>query len=904
MTYPSLDQDVSDGQDTNTGNDDIWTPNAIALAECLIAGTVLDLTDMGGSVSAAAIRELLRGHHPLPWAHLKPDPRGIHLSGATISGRLDLMNLQSTVGLVLENCTIAEGVSAEDAALFELHILGGTVSCQEGPALSADGLTVTRSLTLSAQCSGKGPEGAVRLSGAKIGGSCAIAGKITCTSGPALSAARITIAGNLQLSATIIGAGEGGAVRALGARIGGQFSLEGEVSNISGPALAADNIETVGRMGLSGILTGAGRKGSVRLHSAQIGGQLTIDGNITNTDGPAITSDGLSTGGDMRLSASTAGAGQAGVVRLAGAKLGGQLTIDGAVTNSDGPALVADYLTVGESMQLKAEIVGSDQGGAVRLHTAHIASSLVVSGAITCTGGPALLADNFVTGGNLRLAMSATATSISGAIRLHTAQIGGQLTIDGSITNSDGPALVADGLVTKSDMRISGATSGCGFDGTIRLLGGEIGGQLTIDGPIYNIYGPALIADGLGTASDMAFSSVASGAGMDGTVRLLGARIGGQLAIAGTLTGNQGSALIADRLRTTSDLFLHATAIGTGDDGAVRLPGAEIGGQADIGGEIINADGPALMADNLSTMSNLFLSSKFSGAGKYGSVRLFGARLGGLLEISSRIIHSGPGVALDLSDATVARTAYLNPYRWKATESQYIVDVAGLTYNTLATTAGPGGTRDQWLEILRKSTPQYEAQPYQQFAKYYRELGHDEDVRCILIAQRDDQRARGNLLRKARMWAWITKKLLGYGYRSSRSLVALLLVIVAAGVTLGLNTGGMALRDAVTRPCTTLDRVAVGIDAVIPLITLPVSITCIPTPTSARAVGTQPTAVTTVPAGGVPSSVVLVVPASTATETSPSAGTWATISITIAQILGWTFATLFIAGFTRIIRKN
>ena len=79
----------------------------------------------------------------------------------------------------------------------------------------------------------------------------------------------------------------------------------------------------------------------------------------------------------------------------------------------------------------------------------------------------------------------------------------------------------------------------------------------------------------------------ATGAGEHGAVRLLGAHIGGQLDCDGaSLRNDSGPALIADGLQVGQGMFLRGgfTATGAGDDGAVRLVGAHIGGQLDCTG--------------------------------------------------------------------------------------------------------------------------------------------------------------------------------------------------------------------------------------------------------------------------------------------------------------------------------
>ena len=106
----------------------------------------------------------------------------------------------------------------------------------------------------------------------------------------------------------------------------------------------------------------------------------------------------------------------------------------------------------------------------------------------------------------------------------------------------------------------------------------------------------------------------ATGAGEDGAVHLLGAHIGGQLDCTGaTLSNDSGPALNADGLQVGQDMYLTGgfTATGAGEDGAVRLLGAHIGGQLDCtGASLGNDSGPALAADGLQVDQEMFLTRR------------------------------------------------------------------------------------------------------------------------------------------------------------------------------------------------------------------------------------------------------------------------------------------------------
>lgn len=104
---------------------------------------------------------------------------------------------------------------------------------------------------------------------------------------------------------------------------------------------------------------------------------------------------------------------------------------------------------------------------------------------------------------------------------------------------------------------------------------------------IVNNAGPAFTADGLRTDDNLYLrNATIRGAGELGAVRLPGAHIGGRLHLDGlSVTNDTGTALHADSLHTAYDLFLRgATVRGSAKNGALRLDGAHIGGQADLTG--------------------------------------------------------------------------------------------------------------------------------------------------------------------------------------------------------------------------------------------------------------------------------------------------------------------------------
>jgi hypothetical protein len=107
----------------------------------------------------------------------------------------------------------------------------------------------------------------------------------------------------------------------------------------------------------------------------------------------------------------------------------------------------------------------------------------------------------------------------------------------------------------------------------------------------------------------------------------------------------------------------------------------------------------------------------------------------------------------------------------------------------------------------------------------------------------------------------------GYGYQPWRALgwlTGVVLVAVLLAVVLG-TAGGLARTAPASGPCSVVQAVGVGLDLSIPLIK-----------TGAR---------------------------ETCAMTGTAAGQSLTVAGWVLQLLGWAFATLFVAGFTGAVRR-
>jgi len=174
--------------------------------------------------------------------------------------------------------------------------------------------------------------------------------------------------------------------------------------------------------------------------------------------------------------------------------------------------------------------------------------------------------------------------------------------------------------------------------GAVDLAGAHVAGQLGCTGAdLRNDSGPALNAISLQVDQTLYLNGgfTAIGSGLIGTVDLFGAHIGGSLYGEGAaLRNDRGPALNAESMQVGQNIYLTGgfTATGQGVHGAVRLPGAHIGGSLyGEGAALHNQLGPALYAPGVQVGLNMYLTVKFTATGgaAFEVVDLTGAQVGG-----------------------------------------------------------------------------------------------------------------------------------------------------------------------------------------------------------------------------------------------------------------------------------
>ncbi|WP_433076628.1 hypothetical protein ACQP1P_32390 [Dactylosporangium sp. CA-052675] len=221
------------------------------------------------------------------------DANGMHVDGETLFGSSFAATSGCNDGTVqLINARIDKQLTCRE----------GLVENLVGPAIHADGLHIDGNFLLRGRFNVRSacPSGGIRLLGAFVGGQLDCPGaQVSNTSGPAIHAEGIRVEGDVYLNQgfAATGATHYGAVRLLGADIGGHLMCDGAtLTNASGPALDG-NLMRIGRdVYLSGgfAATGSDEFGAIVLRGARIGGRVFFGtGRIHNTAGAAFDGTGM-----------------------------------------------------------------------------------------------------------------------------------------------------------------------------------------------------------------------------------------------------------------------------------------------------------------------------------------------------------------------------------------------------------------------------------------------------------------------------------------------------------------------------------------------------------------------------------------------------------------------------------
>jgi hypothetical protein len=287
-----------------------WGPDRVVRAEVIVALLLGSCDAESGQVAA------------------------VRLSGARITGTLNLGHAEVPVPLALTGCSFDEQPHLYWARMQSVHLL----KCQM-PGLVASGMRVDGHLWLDRSRIA----GGVWLDNAHIAGILNLSGvQLSNPGGEALLADRLTVDANVYCDRGFTADGE---VRLPGARVGGQLILRGaRLSNQKGDALSASRLTVAANMFCDEGFTA---HGAVRLRGARVGGYLSLQGaTLIHPGRIALNAGDLAVETDVYCSEGFQARGE---VTFGGARIGGQLSLIGArLHNPEGRALGCQRMQAAE----------------------------------------------------------------------------------------------------------------------------------------------------------------------------------------------------------------------------------------------------------------------------------------------------------------------------------------------------------------------------------------------------------------------------------------------------------------------------------------------------------------------------------------------------------------------------
>jgi hypothetical protein len=472
------------------------------------------------------------------------------------------------------------------------------------------------------------------------------------------------------------------------------------------------------------------RAEQVVLAGARVEGPLRLAGSrIASADtGIALNAESAHISGHV---ACNEGFTAVGEVRLAGARISGQLNLGNAhLVATNRPALLGDGMKVDVGMMCTPGFVAD---GELRLPAAEVTGQLCLDdAALTNASGAALMGDGVRVSGAVTLRNA----TVNGELRLPAADISGQLSLSGAkLTNPSGQTL------TVHDSRIAGGVycnTGFSSEGELFFIAATITGTLNLNGAhLVNKNGPALMADGVKVDGTM---FCGQGFTADGELRVADAKIAGSVSLSGArLTSATGRVLIADSAQIDGDLFCRD---GFSSNGEVRLIRTQVMGQLSLrAAQLEHASGTAIDLER-AHVGHLLLTDDTQCAG-----------------------------VVNLTDARVVRLQD----DWPTT--RYEACLNGLTYDVLEPLAQDTSVRLQWLTSARGG---YSTQPFEQLVTILRGMGRTDAARSVAVAKEVTRRSELGL--PSLIGNYLLAITVGYGYKVWRGLGWLLGIAVAGAL--------------------------------------------------------------------------------------------------------------------------
>lgn len=339
------------------------------------------------------------------------------------------------------------------------------------------------------------------------------------------------------------------------------------------------------------------------------------------------------------------------------------------------------------------------------------------------------------------------------------------LHLDGSIT---GPILADYAKFTDSVQMRNGFEA----RGEVRLLGAKIGGDLDC-GTARFVNSGAVALDGNGIVVGGSIR-LNSGFFADGEVWFNGASIGRNFDCdTASFRNPDGYSLNLDSVRVAGGILMRN---GCSFEGEVRLVAASVGSNFECDHSTFNnPSGISLNCDRLNVNGSIFFRRGFK---SNGVTCLTSARVSASLVI--REIGEPEKLYLDLRDANVGILSD-DPTSWPSVGKLFLF---GLTYESLADEATHDAIqRIDWLH--RQPQDKFSSQPYEQLARIFHTEGNEDGAIQVMIAK---NREREHHL-GAEQWGsipyilhWLNGKFIDYGYRPWKPLPLVIMLLLLGSV--------------------------------------------------------------------------------------------------------------------------
>ncbi len=477
----------------------------------------------------------------------------------------------------------------------------------------------------------------------------------------------------------------------------------------------------------------------------------------------AIDARGISVTGSIFLHNSFQAMGR---VSFAGATIGGDLFCDGGVfINENRDALLAQAANVTGFVSLGN---GFQAMGSVSLLGATIGGSLICDrGTFTNENGVALLLEGINVKHSVFLRGGFQAT---GLVSLQGAVIGENLDCRaGMFTNENGTALLAPIINVKSHVLLR---DGFQAIGQVSLPSATIGGNLECDfSTLTNKNGVALLAQSVNVGGSILLRN---GFQAMGRVDLLSATIGGGLECdRGIFTNENGVALLLEGINVKRSVFLRG---GFQATGLVSLQSAVIGGNLDCNAGIFtNKNKVALLAQSVDVIGYVLLSDGFQAIGQ---VNLNSARIRNALEIAR--VKEPERMFLNLQFAKVQTLEHIED----SFPSSGNLALNGLVYESLGKDSPQKWDYQlRWLRL--QPTEPFSSQPYEHLAKVLQFIGYKDEAIRVLIGKEHDQLLHGNLGWFGKFWKRVLGTTIAYGYRPERAIYIAIGIVTIGSILFG-----------------------------------------------------------------------------------------------------------------------